>query len=260
MKPTGYQISAVINLHGEGLLCYPSLQSFFRLCSYANETGISVEKMVVLDRPTDDTRRVLDEFIGNFDAVLEVAVGDLGESRNCAVEKAKGEFVATFDGDDLWGRKWLVQCLETASATRTKAYVLHPELVYYFDATDFGRTSLNDRPSEGHKSFFLRHNSSKAPNYFPESIRFNNVFTSNIFAPISVLKRFPYTRIDSKRGLGVEDWAWNALTLSKGIPHLIVKNGVHMVRVKHGSESLGIRNSSSGLLPPLANIFQSLGA
>ncbi|MDO9488403.1 MAG: glycosyltransferase family A protein [Sphingomonadaceae bacterium] len=253
------EISAVINLHGEGRLCHASLRSFDLMCTTAAEAGISVERIAILDRPTPETLETFADFNDRFDQVRQIDVGDLGGSRNFAVSRARGTLVATFDGDDLWGREWLVRGHDAVQRQRRKHFIVHPEIVYYFDDSDFQRSSQSDKPAPGSKSFMFRHNESTALDFDEDTLRFNNVYTSNILAPRATLKQFPYIHVDASRGMGVEDWAWNALTVRRGVAHLTAAGTVHLVRVKSGIGSLGARNTASGLLPPLPSVFSRLG-
>lgn len=253
-------VSAIINLHGEGRLCFASLRSFDLLCATAAAEGLSIERIAILDRPTPETIDTFGEFEASFDQVHRIDVGDLGGARNFAVGKAKGALVATFDGDDLWGRDWLVRGAAAAQTMRGRSFVLHPEFVHYFDESDFARSSQSDTPAPGTRSFLFRHNPSTDPDFDSDTLRFNNVYTSNILAPRTTLDAFPYIRVDRERGEGIEDWAWNALTIERGVAHEIVEKTVHLVRVKAGLGSLGARNGAAGLLPPLRSILPRLGA
>lgn len=253
-------LSAVINLHGEGRLCFASLRSFDLMCTTTAAAGLPVERIAILDRPTRETLDTFADFRDRFDQVHQIDVGDLGGSRNFAVGQATAPLVATFDGDDLWGKEWLVRGHAAAQAISRKHFILHPEIVYYFDDSDFQRSSQNDKPAAGGKSFLFRHNASTSLDFDEDTLRFNNVYTSNILAPRATLKQFPYIHVDASRGMGVEDWAWNALTVRRGVAHLTAAGTVHLVRVKSGIGSLGARNNASGLLPPLPSVFSKLGA
>jgi hypothetical protein len=98
------------------------------------------------------------------------------------------------------------------------------------------------------------HHDSRDSTFDREALRFNNVYTSNTFAPIDIYKSFPFLEVNAELGFGVEDWAWNAMTLMRGVEHIAVPDTVHLVRVK-GSASLGKENASRGLLPPLHQYY-----
>ena len=72
--------------------------------------------------------------------------------------------------------------------------------------------------------------------------------------------RHPYRAADRSRGFGVEDWPWHMETLWAGLPHRVVPETVHLIRVKeHGS--LGRQNTVEGLLPYLPpHAWPQLGA
>jgi hypothetical protein len=66
------------------------------------------------------------------------------------------------------------------------------------------------------------------------------------------LERYPYVERDPLIGRGVEDWDWNANTVSQRVAHICVPETVHLVRIKE-QDSLGSQNTSMGVLPQLEN-------
>ena len=97
-------------------------------------------------------------------------------------------------------------------------------------------------------SVYLVHRSSEAPAFKRDVLFLNNVWTANVFARRAVHTRFPYAAVDKASGFGVEDWSWNIQTLWRGIPHLIVPDTVHLIKIKDAG-SLGRQNVVQGLLP-----------
>jgi hypothetical protein len=70
---------------------------------------------------------------------------------------------------------------------------------------------------------------------------------------IVITARLPATltrAADPDPGAGIEDWEWNLATLWAGIPHLVVADAVHLLRVK-ATGSLGAEHIAMGLLPRL---------
>jgi glycosyltransferase involved in cell wall biosynthesis len=65
------------------------------------QTHKNLELLVVDDGSTDDTRRVLEGF-GPRVRVLEQAHAGAEAARNLGLERARGEFVAFIDSDDVW--------------------------------------------------------------------------------------------------------------------------------------------------------------
>jgi hypothetical protein len=250
----GPDVTAVLNFHAEDMLGYPAIQSFASNVKFAADAGIRVKRVAILDKPSRATEQLVRECSEQFDEVVVRAFGDLGKSRASALELAEGRYLCFFDGDDLWGKEWIARAHAMLESNPSPTWVAHPEVVYYFSPEDFLSQSPTPRPSPNVKSFFLIHHDSRDPAFDRDALRFNNVYTSNTFAPIELFEKHPFIEVDAERGFGVEDWAWNAMTLGRGIEHVSVQDTVHLVRVK-ASASLGKENASRGLLPPLHLYF-----
>lgn len=254
MKSKNFDVTAIINFHAEGIYAEAAIRSFGLMCNYAQAQGLAIQKIAVLDRIDKLTATIIRDSEGVFDAIENVDFGDLGDSRNHGIQRASGQYVALFDGDDMWGKSWLHRAHREVSRSK-KDVIAHPEWMYYFSDEDFSRTSLCEKPASGSKSFFMRHIGSKSSHFDVSAIMFNNVYSSNSFAKRSLLINFPYLKVDKMKGLGVEDWYWNAMTLRYGIEHVSVPDAVHVIRVKSSPSSLGVRNSVGGILPPLFNLY-----
>lgn len=254
MKSQTYDITAIINFHAEGVYADAAIRSFELMCKDAQAQGLGVERIAVADRIDKLTATIIRDHAEVFDKIESVNFGDLGESRNHGVELASGKYVALFDGDDMWGKSWLHRAQREVSRNR-RDVIAHPEWLYYFSDEDFSRTSLYEKPADGSKSFFMKHIGSKSSGFDVSAIMFNNVYSSNAFAKRALLRRFPYVKVDETKGLGVEDWYWNATTLRHGVEHVAVPDSVHVIRVKSSASSLGVRNATGGILPPLFNLY-----
>jgi hypothetical protein len=75
-------------------------------------------------------------------------------------------------------------------------------------------------------------------------------WSANVFARRSLHLRHPYKAADKETGLGIEDLSWNIETVWANIPHRVVSDTVHLIRVKE-SGSLNQKNAAEGLLPYL---------
>jgi glycosyltransferase involved in cell wall biosynthesis len=244
------RITAAIQFHREGTYADTALQSLLACVGKAAAAGFDVQTVAILDQPDALTREIVKGYGARIGLIKEVAFGDLGRSRNFAVSVADGDAIAFFDGDDLWGEDWIVAAMRFLAAAANPAMICHPQYVYYFDERDFLNHSLNDEPAPGARGFYLVHEDSDWPNVDLRKFYFCNLYTSNVLALRSVFEQFPYLAIDHEKGLGVEDWAWNFLTLSRGVRHAAVPDTVHLVRVRE-SGSLSFLNTQQGLMPPL---------
>ncbi len=244
-------ITVTVIMHREGALALPALSSMRDLVERAGNAGLNVQTQAVLDRPDDLTRHMVAARGGWLDAVQEVSVGDLGLARNAGVASARGKFLAFLDGDDLWGEDWLACAhrMATEAGAPTEA-IWHPQALYYFVESDFRPYSVGTIPHGPAQSGHMFHNSSNALGFNRDILFLENTWSANVLTLRDIHLRFPYSPVDRIRGFGIEDWSWNMETLWAGIPHLVVPETVHLIRVKE-TGSLGRQNSAEGLLPYL---------
>lgn len=105
-------VSVVVTTYNQAAYIEQTLESVFA------QTYDSYEVIVVDDGSTDDTPARLARFNGRIEYVRQLNTGVAG-SRNTGVVKARGEFIAFLDGDDLWEAEKL--SFQVAEARR------HPE-------------------------------------------------------------------------------------------------------------------------------------
>jgi len=180
-----------------------------------------------------------------------VSFGDLGLSRNKGVQSARGEFLAFLDGDDLWGEEWLRLAYSAATAPEApKEAIWHPESLFLFSWNDFDRHSISSKPHHDARSFHFFHYPDDDSNFELHSLLFYNFWSANTFAKRSLHIRHPYKSADKETGFGVEDWSWNIETVWSNVPHRVVPDTVHIIRLKE-SGSLNEKNTAEGLLPYL---------
>jgi glycosyltransferase involved in cell wall biosynthesis len=90
-------ISIVMPVHGDAIFFESALQS----CIESND--VSIEILVVLDRPSTHTRKLAKSYslsLSNM-RVLESAIPGISAALNLGIQNARSEFVARLDSDDL---------------------------------------------------------------------------------------------------------------------------------------------------------------
>jgi hypothetical protein len=250
-------VTAAIVFHGEGLLAAASITSFTRCCDKATTNGIEVTRLALLDRADGLTRKVVEAEGAAFDRVESVDHGDLGATRNSAVDLMSSTYAAFFDGDDLWGDQWLVRAHQYAEAAPDGDVIFHPRFVYRFSPADYRIQSRTAIPPVGAISHVYVQLDSREASFDPRSLLFCNPWSANAFAKRSVYERYPYHRLDRTTGFGFEDWTWNLETLVHGVTHAIVPETVHCIRTNR-QESLGRQQQAEGIIPPIHRFASQL--
>ena len=248
-------ISAIAVFHAEGSLAISALSSMSRAVAIAREAGLSVEVLGFMDQPDPLTRRAVGAAGAWLDRLYEVDFGDVGMVRNKAAEAATGRYLSFLDGDDLWGEDWLISAWQAAEgAPGFDDVVWHPECLFIFEPNDLGLPT----PPEGtaHPSattFWFVQSDSDSAVFDPRILLFENTWSANAFTLRRIHLLHPYQCLDSEGGFGIEDWSWNAQTLASGIRHKVVKDTVHLIRMK-SEGSLNQLNQARGLLPVLPGL------
>lgn len=215
MRPN---VSVIITFHREGLLAHKSLLSLRRCRRVAAQERITVEVVATLDRADDETSRIVDAHhaSGVIDRVLRLDCGDLGLSRNAAIEQATGEWILICDGDDYLSADFIVRCWHSVEG-RT-GVIVHPELIVTFEA----------------EAGLWWQTSSLEADFDASCMLVTNPWNACSFAERATYLQTPYLLArPGESGFGFEDWHWNCETLALGYPHLIAKRTVHYVRKKN---------------------------
>lgn len=211
-------ITAIMTCHAEGILSGPALASFQQAINHARAHGISVEPLVVIDRPTQATTW---QFSNPPDGlqVLKTDLGDPGLARNAGTKIAKGRFVSFLDGDDLWCQDWLTAaymfCLPHDGPV-----VAHSECNIVF----------------GEVRLVWWHTDSRDSSFDADYLRLGNYWDAMSFCERDILLKYPFIVNNLAAGLGHEDWLWNCETLAAGIDHRPVPGTVHFKRRRKGSQ------------------------
>lgn len=200
-------ISAIITFHGEELLAHKTLLGLERLRVYAEDRGVSVEFVVVLDNADPETERVVESspVLRESDQVVKVSNGDLGASRNSGIAVANGHCSGIFDGDDYYSENWLFEAFNTLKQ-KQGGVVVHPDYAVSFGAIySIGRLIDMDREMD-----------------YPIASCFSvHPWVSSSFGATELYRKIPYVRSDTKStGFGFEDWHWNLELLGHGVRHV----------------------------------------
>jgi len=236
-------ISCIVPFHAEGLIAHKTIRSINRAMKYAEQRGLLIELLIVLDRATSETRRYVEtsSVIDPAACILSTDFGDPGLARNAAIERACGEYIAIIDGDNLIAEDWLVRAHEVNRLSH--CYVIHPEVNVYFDQ----KTSLFYHPDQQQEDF-------DETNLIVE-----NYWTALSFSRRETYLLIPYSPTPPLSGFGFEDWHWNCEVMARGFVHKVAPGTAHFIRVKERGSLLAETVSRNALMRHSA-LFDNLGS
>jgi len=97
---TEYMISVIIPVYNREDFIAEAIESVLR------QTYKNIELIVVDDGSTDNTRQVVETFADQVRYVYK-PLTTVGETLNCGIEMAKGDYLAFLDSDDCWTKNKL---------------------------------------------------------------------------------------------------------------------------------------------------------
>lgn len=220
-EQSGSDVSLVVTFHREGLLASWTLQGLLLARQHAQEQGLTVQFIVMLDRPDADTLELVKNHsaLDSRDWVLRVDAGDLGISRNVGVLFAQGNVIGVFDGDDFCSPNWIWAAFRLVQDYGSSV-VVHPEYVVSFEKQHVLYRVVDQRLDD-----------------FPMSACVaTHPWVSMTMAHAIIFKTTPYQPSRAQEtGFGYEDWHWNLEVLSKGVMHICVSETALYYRRRVGS-------------------------
>jgi len=237
-------ISCVLALHAEGTIAHNTIKSINRAAAYAEGRGLKTELVIVLDRATPETRcyvetsPILRTATTRF---MPVDFGDLGLTRNFAIDQSRGQYIAILDGDDLISENWLFRAHELNR--RDLRFIIHPEVSVYFYQ----------------KTLLFRHPDQRGDNFEESNIIVENYWTALCFSRRDTFLATRYLATPPCSGFGYEDWHWNCEAMARGFIHTIARRTAHFIRSKE-TGSLNAASASRNALIRHSALFDNLGA
>lgn len=236
-------VSAIVTFHNEGLLAHTTLYSIERCRLAAEEMGCSVQLVMTLDCPDDETRSVVRNHpvLRDIDVVDDVEYRDLSSCRNHAIAKAGGRYIGTFDGDDYFSKNWIAECASLL-AHGSGDCIYHPEVIVAFGAWNayWWQISMSDK------------------DFRSGALLTMNYWNACSFARKDIFVRCPYqvSRV-GEAGFGYEDWHWNCETITSGFIHKVVPGTVRFER-RRRSGSLNVAHQGAKALVRPSRYFEEL--
>ena len=215
-------LSIIITAHKEGILLHRTMLSVRRAIK-ALGNKYTFEIVLHVDNPDDETNDYIK--IHRKDILKDVKIftnnfGDPSLSRNFAIQKATGDYIATIDADDLMGEKWLIDSLDAIKQQPDKQIVAHPEYVVLFG-------NKNDLIVEKYRPI--------DSDYDALMSVYSSPWPSTIIISRELLVKYPYP--SNTPGYGFEDWWLSNTLIHADTQQLLVPETVFFVRKRAGSES-----------------------
>lgn len=234
------KISVIICGHQEGRLLHRTLKSVFKAIDYAAEKGLmGIEVIVSLDNPSEETLHYLKTSIYvNHLSIYKNHFEDVGLSRNFAVKKAKGEFIAFLDGDDLFCKNWLFEAFSFFKKTLNKNQIVHPEYLINFEK----------------KSLIWKRISSNDPNFRYGTMLYANCWDLTCFLPKFIALLHPFSACPRNSGWGMEDYHFFLETLGSGVEHVVIPQTAVYIRVKSSGSRLA-EHTNDNAIPQKNSLF-----
>jgi glycosyltransferase involved in cell wall biosynthesis len=96
MSPSAIDVSVIIPAHNAALFICDAVDSALQ------QTGVTLEVIVVDNCSTDRTRQIVEhKYHSSVQVVHESRLG-IGHARNAGIRLAAGEYIALLDSDDIW--------------------------------------------------------------------------------------------------------------------------------------------------------------
>ncbi len=207
-------LSIIVTAHSEGVLAHKTMLSIFEATRELQTK--KYEFIIHIDKGDEATKGYFNRYKNNprF-RIYENSFGDLGESRNFAISKAKGEFIITIDADDLISKNLLHDALVYGRRDDTLLY--HPNYLFSF-GTRHELQVYKDYCNKDYSAFMLFS---------------RNIWPAMVFGKRQLFLDAPYRRTEN--GYGNEDYNFNVETISKGVGHAIIPNTIEFYRRKENS-------------------------
>ncbi len=212
-------ISVIVCGHNEGRLLHRTLQSVFNSINYAtSKSDLKIEVILSLDNPNKETLDYLE--LSDFTSKITIYKNDFEDvalSRNYAVQKSNGKYIAFIDGDDLMCSNWIHDTYNFAESISDQGnHVFHPEYLINFEG----------------KSLIWKRLSTNNPDFRYGTLMYANCWDLTCFIARSLALKYPFVPCPKDSGWGMEDYHFFLETIGNGVEHFVVPQTVVFIRVK----------------------------
>lgn len=220
-------LTVAVSAHNEGIVAGPTMISVEAAIARVESRGITVERIVGLDNPTDDCEEFFTQDALSKWTLHRFTFSDPFLSRNALCNAATGRWIAFIDADDLISENWFDEAIRILqqNGESNENIIVHPELNWIFG----GANSIFAKISQDDDMF--------NPYYFYNA----NYFDMMSVYPLSVARSLPYQSRDIDHGFGYQDWQWNVQTMAAGWKHKVAPDTIIFKRRR--ADSVSVQNS-----------------
>ncbi|MBC6437963.1 MAG: glycosyltransferase [Rhodobacteraceae bacterium] len=216
-------ITLAVTAHNEGLMAGPCMKSAEAAVAHARMAGYSVETIVGLDTPTEDTKSFFGQPHFQNWYSFEFNFGDQGLTRNAMARAGTGQFLGFLDADDLISENWLTRCLECLQQAEAESLevIVHPELNWQFD----GIQNVYAVPQQDD------------PFFSPHVMATANYYDAICTAPRRAWLDHGFPHRDIENGFALEDYQWFVEMTARGWFHAVARDTIVFKRRRDNSQS-----------------------
>lgn len=232
-------LTVILNAHNEDGYITRTLLSLEEAAVFANNLGIALELVIVLDRPTQGIREIAARAdLAGFrqKRVIEVDNGSLGLSRNDGAAVSSGEWLLLHDADDLISYNGLAALFFSAQRHGPLSiHVCDTLIAFGMDshvASYFGSDSVT-----------------------PIAFLNSHPFVSRICCHRTLVEQQPFVDLRLGKGYAYEDWFFNSEALVKGYTFHAAPETIFFYR-QRASGLLKQANSISANAIPPSKLFE----
>ena len=229
-------ISVVITVHREGIIAHKTILSVLNALDFLEDSKEKYEIIVHIDNGDKETNDYFNRYKNDMRfKILRNSFGNPSDSRNFAIENAKGDYIAIIDGDDLITKNWFSDSLAMIKKHK-KPIVLRPNFQLHFGGND-----------PHHNIWVLEDSFSKEEDAL--IMTFYNRWPNIFFTKKETLKGIRYHA--TSEGFGYEDWLFNCDLRAADIPNKVVPNTTFFYRRRNNS----VTSQHVGTVLPYSNLF-----
>ena len=229
-----FDVTVILNVHDERKYITRTLLSLEEAAKYARSYGISVEIVVVLDKPAPGMREWLrnadlSAFAGSSRHVVEF--GSLGLARNHGLDAANGTYIMTADADDLVSFNYISNFF-FAIKKQSGNTICFPQYYYSF--------------GELFHIYKIKNLEDVSPLTFID----HHPYVSRIFCLRSLALDIRFEDLRLSKGYAYEDWHFNITAVTRGIDLVAVPDTIIFYRQRKSGLMRNADAVSARVTPP----------